>query len=56
VKLEILEYISGNEEAYVTFIAILNNEKLIEKSRFIKEEGRWLYIDGHFLEESTLKQ
>jgi SEC-C motif domain protein len=49
-KVEILEQESKNEEASVRFIAHLRrgteNSSFIEKSRFVKKEGRWLYRDG----------
>lgn len=50
IKLEILDFISGNQEAFVTFIAYLQQNKrdasFGEKSRFEKIEDRWLYCDG----------
>ena len=46
--LEILEYIDGEKEAFVTFRALLSDKALIEKSRFLKVDGRWLYADGEF--------
>lgn len=46
-KLEILEFINGSQEAYVTFIAHLeqNNRevKLCEKSQFKLLDNHWLY-------------
>ena len=48
IKLEILEYIEGNDESYVTFKAILKNSILFEKSKFIKVDGKWLYLSGEF--------
>jgi SEC-C motif domain protein len=41
--LKILEFIDGEEEAFVTFEAKLDNGILKEKSRFLKIEGKWLY-------------
>lgn len=53
-KLEILEFIEGEIESFVTFRATLfqnkNNVSFIEKSRFKKEDNIWLYVDGEFLE------
>ncbi len=49
-KLEILEWIEGDEESFVTFKASLSTGELIEKSRFLKVSGRWLYVDGVFEE------
>ncbi|MGB1227319.1 MAG: YchJ family protein [Poseidonibacter sp.] len=53
VRLEILEIIQGDDESYVTFKAILKQDNLdssfTEKSRFLKVENKWLYIDGIFI-------
>lgn len=48
LSLDILEFIDGEDEAYVEFIATFESGKLTEKSRFLKVDGRWLYIDGEF--------
>ncbi|GAB4192688.1 MAG: YchJ family protein [Simkaniaceae bacterium] len=49
-KLEILDFIPGDEEAFVTFIAHImqsgEDATFTEKSRFLKEEGRWYYHSG----------
>ena len=49
-KLEIIEFLDGDKEAYVTFKAtLLKDNKDIsfcEKSRFLKEKDRWVYMDG----------
>jgi len=47
--LEILEFIDGEEEAYVTFKAILSFGEMVEKSQFLKVKGRWLYLHGDFI-------
>src|SRR5579862_1043987 len=48
--LEILEFVDGPQEAYVTFTAHLRQEgrdvSFTEKSRFLKVDGRWLYESG----------
>jgi len=44
--LEIIEWIDGEEEAFVTFSASLSGGVLREKSRFLKVDGQWLYVDG----------
>lgn len=44
--LEILEFLAGEEEAFVTFKASLSSGEMIEKSRFLKVDGRWLYVSG----------
>lgn len=53
-KLEILEFIEGEIESFVTFRANLfqnkNDISFIEKSRFKKEDNIWFYVDGEFLE------
>ncbi|BAK74639.1 YchJ family metal-binding protein [Arcobacter sp. L] len=52
-KLEILEFIDDEIESFVTFKATLIQGKedisFIEKSRFLKVEGIWKYVDGNFL-------
>lgn len=49
-KLEILEFFEEGEHATVTFIAHLSQKgrdiSFIEKSGFIKVNGRWLYLTG----------
>ncbi|NPA11057.1 MAG: hypothetical protein GXO62_02315 [Epsilonproteobacteria bacterium] len=44
-KLEIIEFIDGENEAFVEFKAYINDYVMHEKSRFIKE-GKWYYVDG----------
>ena len=46
--LKILEFIDGDDTAYVTFEAFLNNQPFKEKSRFFKVNGKWLYESGEF--------
>jgi len=46
--LKISEFIDGKTVAYVTFEAILDSSSLKEKSRFLKEDGKWLYESGDF--------
>lgn len=46
--LKILDFIENGDTAYVAFEASLSSGLLKEKSRFFKEEGRWLYVDGTF--------
>ncbi len=46
--LKIGEFIDAEMVAYVTFDAILDSGSLKEKSRFLKEDGRWLYEGGSF--------
>ncbi|MEN5386989.1 YchJ family metal-binding protein [Aliarcobacter skirrowii] len=52
-KLEILDFIDGEIESFVTFKATLFQNKkdisFIEKSRFLKESNIWFYVDGEFL-------
>ena len=54
-KLEILEFIDDKIESFVTFKATLFQDNtdisFIEKSRFLKVEDKWLYIDGQFIDE-----
>ena len=53
-KLDILDFSDGEIESFVTFKAnmIQNDEDVsfIEKSRFLKVNEKWLYIDGQFIE------
>ena len=53
-KLEILEFIDGEVESFVTFKATLFQDKndisFIEKSRFLKTEGIWKYVDGQLID------
>lgn len=44
--LKILEFIDGEREVFVSFEATLSGGMLKEKSRFLKVENRWLYVDG----------
>lgn len=44
--LEILEFTDGEEEAFVTFKAKLSSGEMLEKSRFLKVDGMWLYENG----------
>lgn len=46
--LKIIEFIEGESLAYVTFEALLNRHPFKEKSRFLKVDGTWLYVDGEF--------
>ena len=54
-RLEILDFIEGEVESFVTFKATLFQDNtdisFIEKSRFLKVEDKWLYIDGQFIDE-----
>ena len=51
--LEIMEWKEGEQEAFVTFKAILKQggqeASFTEKSRFLKVKGRWLYHSGVML-------
>lgn len=44
--LKIVEFIDGELESFVTFEATLSGSLLIEKSKFLKVDGKWLYVDG----------
>ncbi len=48
--LEIVESVNGAEEAFVTFIATLEQNgadaSFKEKSKFLKVSDRWLYLSG----------
>ena len=53
-RLEIIDFIEYEIESFVTFKAYLfqNNQDVsfVEKSRFLKENDKWFYVDGKFLE------
>ncbi|GAB6044743.1 YchJ family protein [Caminibacter profundus] len=46
-KLEIIEFVDGENEAFVEFKAFIDDYVMREKSRFIKED-KWYYVDGEF--------
>jgi len=54
INLEVYETQEGDDESFVTFKAILTQDNLdasfSEKSRFLKQDGRWFYIDGTFFD------
>ncbi|ROV59531.1 hypothetical protein EGH82_13315 [Vibrio ponticus] len=64
VALEVLDSSSGShdDEGFVTFKAFFNEEGkqycLEERSRFIREDGLWFYIDGEYpqVEDPRLSQ
>jgi SEC-C motif-containing protein len=50
--------VTGEASAEVEFIARsrVNNAsavRLHERSRFVREDGRWLYVDGKFIEPKS---
>lgn len=55
-KLEIIEFIDGEQKAFVTFKAHLSQNgadvSFTEKSLFEKYQGRWLYKEGIFLKKN----
>jgi SEC-C motif domain protein len=59
-QLEILEFIDGISEAFVTFHAHLKqgfqDVSFIEKSRFVKKEGHWFYVLGHTCSPTTSRE
>jgi len=46
LSLNILEFIDGEEEAFVTFKAILSSGEMLEKSCFLRVNDSWLYESG----------
>ncbi len=46
--LEIMEFMNGENEAFVKFKANLGDVCFVEKSRFLKNNGKWLYESGEF--------
>ena len=49
-KLEILEFIDGDTEAFVEFKAYIDDYVLHEKSKFLKNGYEWKYLEGNFYE------
>ncbi len=53
--LQIIDFIDGKKEAFVTFTALLKNNghdtSFTEKSRFLKMDGQWLYESGVFFKK-----
>ncbi len=51
-KLDILEFIDGEVEAFVTFRATIfclgSDNSFTEKSKFVKKGNRWFYDSGEF--------
>lgn len=45
-KLKIVEYIEDSNSATVEFEAYISGEVMREKSHFIKQDNKWLYLDG----------
>lgn len=50
LNLSIEDVQEGSVEAFVTFKAHISNGFLHERSRFVKKNGRWLYIDSDIKE------
>lgn len=54
IKLEVFEFINGEEESFVNFRATLKQGHLDasfnENSRFLKVDNKWFYVDGTFIE------
>ena len=51
-RLAILATENGGEDdvaGFVEFVAWFPGGQLHERSRFVKEDGRWLYVDGEIL-------
>lgn len=46
--LSIISWSEGKDEAFVTFKASLSSGEMKEKSRFLRKNGMWLYVDGEF--------
>jgi len=46
ISLEIIDFIDGKNEAYLTFKAQLSTGYLMEKSKFLNIGGEWLYVSG----------
>jgi len=52
--LEVKKHVPGSDEATVEFVARYKvggrAHRLHEVSRFVREDGRWFYVDGNFPE------
>jgi uncharacterized protein YchJ len=46
LALKIVEFVEGDKETFVAFEATLSGGKMIEKSRFLKEDGVWYHERG----------
>ncbi len=46
LRLEIMDVRSGEHESTVTFRATLSSGVMEERSHFLFEGGRWLYLEG----------
>ncbi len=46
LALEILDFLDGDEESFVSFVAQLSSGEMKEKSRFLKVDDVWLYESG----------
>lgn len=48
--LKIRDVVEGETESYVEFVARFKiagrGHRLVERSRFVKEDGIWYYVDG----------
>jgi SEC-C motif-containing protein len=55
--LEIKNHAASDDEASVEFVARYRidgrAQRLHETSRFLREDGRWLYLDGRFQERKS---
>ena len=49
--LTVLESIDGEDESFVIFKAKLSSGEMLEKSRFLKVDGCWLYESGEISHE-----
>lgn len=54
LKLEILDFQDGLTQSFVTFKASLkqdtNDVGFTEKSKFLKVDSKWMYLEGEFLD------
>jgi SEC-C motif-containing protein len=56
LRLQIVASDKGGErddEGHVEFAAYFQGGQLHERSRFVREEGRWFYVDGEILPPIT---
>ena len=59
IGLEVRQHRQADDEATVEFVARYKiggrAERLHEVSRFVREDGRWFYVDGSFPESGKTK-
>jgi len=58
-RLEIIATDKGGQndaEGSVEFAAFFRGGQMHERSRFVKEDGRWFYLDGEIMPPASMKK